>query len=74
MLLYASSVTSAIVRKETGTEIYSAAKLLSAATVEAKLCQTETLTRLKKQNHIKVRLEMLSQFVHTSDQNANIHT
>lgn len=51
-LLYASSVSPAIVWMETGTEIYTAAKLLSAVPVEAKLrrllAESDTLTRLEK--------------------------
>lgn len=52
MLLYASSVTLAIVRTETGTGMYREAELLSAVPVEAKLCrlwaETQTPTRLGK--------------------------
>lgn len=51
MLLYASSVASVSSERKTGTEIYTAAKLLSAVPGEAKLChpQAESFLRLEKE-------------------------
>lgn len=52
---------------ETGTEIYTAAKLLSAVPAEAKLCSF--LARMRK-NIYNVRMQSIDR----SEENTNLHT
>lgn len=57
----------AIIWMETGTEIYTAAKLLSAVPAEAKLCSFLARMRKKKYN---VRMQSIDR----SEENTNLHT